>query len=320
MALEFLSISTISLLAIAIMILSLLIGVWRKIMLTYTIIIANFLVFVLTIFFHDTIIRELGFSSSYLSLSQFPQMYTILTSMFVHDGFLHILGNMLVFFFMGIAFEQRIGRKKFLIIYFITGIVAALTQSLVNWGNPLLLIGASGAIFGILGAFAYSYPRDEVVMPIPIGIMFIMRIKVIYATIIFAAMETIIVYIDSLSKLQDNTAHFAHFGGLVGGVLLAAILVGKQGEKTKKSDHAGSYNYMKITKADAINFSQLQQLATTPELQKILGRTEHEDVLQVRDMWLDHFLQKISCPKCGKPLNHLERNIWCDDEHFRISY
>src|SRR5512136_1132798 len=103
MAIEFLPISTISLLAIAIMILSILIGSWRKIMLTYTIIIANFLVFLLTIFFPDTIIRELGFSSSYLSLSQFPQIYTILTSMFVHDGYLHILGNMLVFFFMGLA-------------------------------------------------------------------------------------------------------------------------------------------------------------------------------------------------------------------------
>jgi hypothetical protein len=150
--------------------------------------------------------------------------------------------------------------------------------------------------------------------------MIIMRIKVIYATIIFAVMETIIVYIDSLSGLQDNTAHFAHFGGLVGGVLLAAILVGKQGEKTKKSDHAGSYNYMKITKTDAINFSQLKQLATTPELQKILGRTEHEDVLQVRNIWLDHFLEKITCPVCNKPLNHFERKIWCEHNHFKTDY
>jgi membrane associated rhomboid family serine protease len=320
MAIEFLSISTISLLAIAIMILSLLIGAWRKIMLTYAIVIANFLVFLLTIFFHDTIIGELGFSSSYLSLSQFPQMYTILTSMFVHDGYLHILGNMLVFFFMGLAFEQRIGRKKFLLIYFLTGIIATLTQSLVNWGNPLLLVGASGAIFGILGAFAYSYPRDEVVMPVPIGIMFIMRIKVIFATIIFAAMETIIVYINSLSGLQDNTAHFAHLGGLVGGVLLAAVLIGKKAEKVKQSNSLGSTRYMQIQKSDVINFSHLAQFVKTPELNKIYQRIEKENVLQVRDMWLEHFLEKVTCPICNKPLNHFDRKIWCEQKHFQTDY
>jgi len=316
MALEFLSISTISLLAIAIMILSLLIGVWRKIMLTYTIIIANFLVFVLTIFFHDTIIRELGFSSSYLSLSQFPQMYTIITSMFVHDGFLHILGNMLVFFFMGLAFEQRIGRKKFLIIYFLTGIVAALTQSLVNWGNPLLLIGASGAIFGILGAFAYSYPRDEVVMPVPIGIMFIMRIKVIYATILFAIFETVVV----IFSVQDSTAHFAHLGGLVSGVLLAAVLIGKKAEKMKQSNNPGATDYMQIHKSDTINFSHLAELVKTPELKKIFQHIEKENVLQVRNIWLEHFLEKVTCPVCNKPLNHFERKIWCEQNHFQTDY
>ena len=320
MAIEFLPISTISLLAIAIMILSILIGSWRKIMLTYTIIIANFLVFLLTIFFPDTIIRELGFSSSYLSLSQFPQLYTILTSMFVHDGYLHILGNMLVFFFMGLAFEQRIGRKKFLIIYFLTGIAATLTQSFVNWGDPLLLVGASGAIFGIMGAFAYSYPRDQVVLPVPIGIMFIMRIKVIYATILFAAMETLIVYINSLSGLQDNTAHFAHLGGLVAGVVIAAVLIGKKAEKVKQSNSPGSTRYMEIQKSDTINISHLAQLVKTPELKKIFQHIEKEDVLQVRDMWLDHFLEKITCPVCNRPLNHLDRKIWCEQNHFQTDY
>jgi hypothetical protein len=306
----------ISLLAIAIIIVVLVLAYIKKVMLTYALIIANFLVFLLTIFFQNEIIGDLGFRSTYLSPELFPQIYTIVTSMFVHSGFLHILGNMFVFFFMGIAFEQRIGRKKFFIIYIITGIFAALTQSLVNLGSPLRLVGASGAIFGILGAFAYSYPRDEVVMPVPIGIMFIMRIKVIYATILFAALETVVVILD----VQDSTAHFAHLGGLVSGVILAAIIVGKQGEKVKNIPGTISYNVTQIPASDTINFSHLHELARTPELKKILERSEHETVRQVRDLWLDHFLEKVTCPVCGKPLNHFNRKTWCEAEHFKTEY
>jgi membrane associated rhomboid family serine protease len=308
--------SLISLIAIAIMVITLLIAYWRKLSMTYAIIIANFFVFLLTIFFPDVIINELGFNSTYLSLSQFPQIYTIVTSMFVHDGFLHILGNMFVFFFMGIAFEQRIGRKKFLIIYFITGIIAALAQSLVQLGHPILLVGASGAIFGVLGAFAYAYPWDEIVMPVPVGIMLIMRIKVIYATIIFAIFETVIVML----SVSDNTAHFAHLGGLASGVLLAVVILGKGEEKTKHTISAGPLDYMKIKKSDAINISHLTTLVKTQDEKKILQRVEKENVLQARDMWLEHFLEKVTCPVCNRPLKHLNRKIWCEQNHFQTDY
>lgn len=316
MEIIFLQPSLISLVAIAIMVGTIIVAYLKKITITYAIIIANFLVYLLTIFYRNQIIGELGFNSVYLSPELFPQMYTILTSMFVHSDFLHILGNMFVFFFMGIAFEQRIGRKKFLIIYLITGICAALTQTFVKWGSPLLLVGASGAIFGILGAFAYAYPRDEVVMPVPLGIMLIMRIKVIYATILFSILETVVV----IFAVQDSTAHFAHLGGLVSGVLLAAVMIGKKAEKMKQSNTLGSTDYMQIQKSDAINFSHLAQLVKTPEMKKIFQHIEKENVLQVRNMWLDHFLENITCPICNKPLNHFDRKIWCEQNHFQTDY
>lgn len=308
--------SLISLVAIAIMIGTIVVAYLKKITITYAIIIANLFVFLVTLFFGNQIIGDLGFRPAYLSVEQIPQIYTIFTSMFVHSGFLHILGNMFVFFFMGIAFEQRIGRKKFLVIYLITGVCGALTHSVLNLGSWVPLVGASGAIFGILGAFAYLYPRDEVVMPVPIGIMFIMRIKVIYATIIFAALETVIV----MFSVQDSTAHFAHLGGLASGVFLAAVLIGKKAEKTKQATTAGSLDYMHIKKSDTINFSHLKELVKTPELKKILQHVEKENVLQARDMWLEHFLEKVTCPVCNKPLNHFDRKIWCEQEHFRTDY
>jgi len=316
MEIVFLQPSLISLVVIAIMIGTIVIAYLKKISLTYAIIIANLFVFLVSLFFENQIIRDLGFRPAYLSLELFPNIYTLFTSMFVHSGFLHILGNMFVFFFMGIAFEQRIGRKKFLAIYLITGVCGALTHSLLNLGSWVPLVGASGAIFGILGAFAYAYPRDEVVMPVPIGIMFIMRIKVIYATILFAVLETVIV----MFSIQDSTAHFAHLGGLASGVVLAAVLIGKKAEKTTQANPAGSLDYMHIKKSDTINFSHLSELVKTPELKKILHNVEKENVLQVRDMWLEHFLEKVTCPVCNKPLNHFDRKIWCEQEHFRTDY
>lgn len=308
--------SLISIIAIAVMIGTIVVAYLRKIMITYAITLANLFVFFITIFYQNQIIGELGFRPLYLSEDLFLNCYTLFSSMFVHSGFLHILGNMFVFFFMGTAFEQRVGRKKFLLIYLLTGICGALTHSLLNIGSPVPLVGASGAVFGILGAFAFSYPRDEVIMPVPLGIMFIMRIKVIYAAILFAALETVVVML----SVQDSTAHFAHLGGLAGGVLLAAVLIGKKETMTKKSSASRSPEYMQIKKTDALNFSHLNELVKTQEQKKILQRVEKEDVLQVRDMWLEHFLEKITCPVCNKPLNHLERKIWCDQDDFRTDY
>jgi membrane associated rhomboid family serine protease len=316
MAIIFLQPSLISLLAIVIMIGTLIIAYLKKITITYAIIIANLIVFFISIFYQNTIISELGFRPVFLSPELFLNGYTLFTSIFVHDGFLHILGNMFVFFFMGVPFEQRIGPKKFLVIYLLTGVCGALTHSLLNIGSPIPLIGASGAIFGIMGAFAYAYPRDEIVMPVPIGIMIIMRIKVIYAAIIFAVLETLIV----VFSVQDNTAHFAHFGGLVSGVILAAVMLRRNPGKTVASPQGSSPRYMQITSSDTINMAHLKELGTTPDLKKIFQRIEKESILQVRDMWLDHFLEKITCPVCNRPLHHGDHKIWCDQNHYQTDY
>lgn len=307
----------VSLVCIGIMIGAIAVARFKKVMVTYSLIIANFIIFVITIIY-PFVIYEIGFRPIYLTVEYFPQLYTLFTSMFLHGGFAHILGNMIVFLFMGIAFEQRIGMKNFLVIYLVTGVCGALTHSFLNLGSATVLIGASGAIFGILGAFAYSYPRDEVVMPIPLGIIMIFRrIKVMYAAVLFAVLETVIV----LYGTQDTTAHFAHIGGLLSGVILAAILVGKQGEKTKQYAATAVYSDPSLVpKKKKINYSTLRKLAITPELRETLNRIENETVLQVRDIWLEHFLEKTTCPICSKPLSHSSRKIWCEDDHIKMEY
>jgi membrane associated rhomboid family serine protease len=324
----------ISIIIICIIPATLIVAYIKKIMMTYVLIIINFVIFVITLFYYTELISGfphfasielmeyvgLAFRPIYLSLEYFPQLYTLFTSMFLHGGFMHIIGNMIVFLFMGMAFEQRIGWKNFLVIYLITGICGALTHSLLNLGSSIPLIGASGAIFGILGAFAYSYPRDEVVMPIPLGIIMVFRrIKVMYAAVLFAVLETVIVMF--FSGAQDSTAHFAHFGGLISGVFLAAFIIGKQGKKTKQYQATAIYSDLSaIPNKKKINFSTLRKLAITTELRELLNRIENETVLQVRDIWLEHFLEKTTCPICGKPLSHSRRKIWCEDDHIKMEY
>jgi len=314
-----------AILCICIMIGTLLIAIFKKIMVTYALIIANVVIFVVTIIYYEQIVygitnfAGLGFRSIYLNPEYSPQLYTLFTSMFIHGGFLHIFGNMFIFLFLGMAFEQRIGAKKFLIIYLITGVIGALTHSVLDLQSPVPLIGASGAIFGIMGAFAYSYPRDEIVMPIPVGIMFITRIKVMYAVVIFALMETFIVWWEAGAGPQSNTAHFAHLGGLISGFILAAILL--RGTKTHtKLGQTIYYDSLAPQRPGRLNVSSLRKLADTPELKDMLIKIENETVPQVREVWIEHFLEKAICPKCSNPLNHFNGDVWCEQCGFKTKY
>ena len=297
---------------------------FKKWMMTYALIITNFIVFVISLLFSNTIIQQLGFRPIYLTPEFFPQIYTLFTSMFVHSGFLHIFGNMLIFFFIGMAFEQRIGWSKFLIIYLITGVGGALTHSFLNLGSLTPLVGASGAIFGIMGAFAFSYPNDEVVMPIPLGfIMVFRRIKVVYAVLIFAAIETVIAWWEGVSGSVSSTAHLAHLGGLVSGVIVAAILLKRQTSKPSMSYSSSQQPYqvnVQQRPRRPYDFSKLSELATNPDAQQLLNKIKIETVPQVQDVWIEHFIDKATCPVCHHQLKHFNRKIWCDNCEYSTTY
>ena len=314
-----------ALLCICIMIGTIVLAYLKKIMMVYALILSNIIIFIITIIFEYEIIygfsadlpfAGLSFRSMYLTLEYSPQMYTIFTSMFIHAGFAHIIGNMLVFFFIGTALEERIGSKKFIIIYILSGICGALVHSLTDLGSSIPLLGASGAIFGIMGALVYAYPRDEIVMPLPVGFfMLLRRIKVVYAVLLFAIIETVIVFFD----VQDQTAHFAHLGGLIAGFILAAILL--KGRKTHtKEGKTLYYDSFAPQKNREIDFSKLEKFATTPELGEMLTKIKNENVDQVRDIWLEHFFEKIHCPKCSNKINHFDNKIWCENCGFKESY
>lgn len=309
MGLVIFPIETVSIVAICIMIGALVVAYVKKWMMTYVIIITNFVVFILSLAFTREIIGELAFKPIYLSVEYFPQMYTLFTSMFLHStyDFFHIIFNVLMFILIAPSFENRIGRNKFLGIYLITGVCAALFHAVIvplisppDSFNPWVgLIGASGAISGILGAYAYAYPRDRVFFPVG---FFIMRIPILLAGIVFIAVQTLFIFIGG----DPHVAYLAHIGGFISGVILAALLIGRQVKKEKKPRN--------------INFSNLRELTETHKQAEMLKRIENETVPQVRDVWLEHFLGKTRCPKCGKTLNHLDGKIWCEECSFKTNY
>ena len=156
-------------------------------------------------------------------------------------------------------------------------------------------------------------------MPVPIGIMIITRIKVIYAVVIFAIMETAITWYNTMAGVQSSTAHFAHLGGLVSGFIIAAIVL-KSRKTHTKSGKTIYYDSFAPQRTENLNISNLKKLAETEELKEMLKKIEKETVPQVREIWVEHFLEKAICPKCSNSINHFDGKIWCEHCGFRSNY
>src|SRR6185312_13821551 len=95
-------------------------------------------------------------------IARIPPELSILTSMFMHGGWMHIIGNMLYLWIFGNNIEDTLGHVRFVLFYVLCGVAAALTQSLINTHSAVPMIGASGAIAGVLGAYLVLFPRAHV--------------------------------------------------------------------------------------------------------------------------------------------------------------
>jgi len=151
-----------------------------------------------------------------------PATYlTLISSMFIHANFMHILGNMLFLWVFADNVEDRIGHVKFLIFYLVCGIAGSLLHSLTSPDSLVPMVGASGAISGVLGAYILFYPRAKVMTLIPLG--FFMRMTYL-PSIVFLGIWFLIqlfVGIFSVGAKGGGVAYFAHIGGFAAGLLFA---------------------------------------------------------------------------------------------------
>jgi rhomboid family protein len=153
---------------------------------------------------------------------------TLFTSMFMHGGFLHIAGNMLFLWVFGNNIEDRLGRVKFLLFYVLAGLIAVYTQALIDTGSTAPTIGASGAIAGVLGAYALLFPRARVLTLIFI-IFFVTLVEI--PALVLLAVWFILQFVPALGQVAVETgggqgvAYFAHVGGFVFGLAVAAVML-----------------------------------------------------------------------------------------------
>lgn len=282
---------------------------FKKWPVSYALIVTNFIVY-FTMFIYALlsdnytaigVYTDLGFRARYLLTGEAP--YTILTCMFIHGGVMHILMNMVVLMFIGPPLEERIGPLNFALAYILTGIFGSIFNGIFAIYYPILGsnldtigVGASGAIFGVMGVFAALYPRDEI--PMFLIFIYLQRVPVIVATVVFMVAET--AYI--ASGTQDSVGHLVHFGSLVSGLAVAPLL---------KRQIYLSKNHPKNT-IEELDYHALEHLAVTDELKTTLEKIKKEDNKEVRNAWVDFFIDRAKCPRCNGKLSYIRGNIRCE--------
>lgn len=236
------------------------------------------------------ILSELGFRPE--DITHPARFYTLLTSMYAHAGFTHLFWNLLGLIFIGMMFEQRIGSRPFILLYFLSGLVGTLVFAALHWNSAALVVGASGAISGVLGGFARLFPNERLSMIILVFPLPPMPIWIIVG--IFVLIQIL------LSGTSSNIAYEAHLGGLAAGILLAPLAVKMPLNKRVKK---------------MPSLSSIRRLATTPELKSILQRIEEEEMPDVKSAWIEDFLSKARCPHCGSPLRATKEAVVCEKGH-----
>jgi len=156
-------------------------------------------------------------------LAIIPPAASIFTSMFLHGGFLHLLFNMLYLWIFGNNVEDAMGHVRFVVFYVLCGVAAVYAQALPDPSSTIPMVGASGAISGVLGAYMLLYPHARVLLGLPVG-FFIVQLGRFPAGWVLAAWFAMqLVSNQFVDSSQGGVAFRAHIGGFIAGALLIPL-------------------------------------------------------------------------------------------------
>ena len=168
-----------------------------------------------------------------IDLYAIPAFATIFSSMFMHGGFMHLIGNMLYMWIFADNIEDNLGPVKFIIFYLLCGIGAAMTQVFMDTQSQIPMVGASGAIGGVLGAYLINHPNARVLVLIPFGFFSqLIKIRALYVLGFWFILQFI--------SSGGGVAYAAHIGGFVSGMIL--ILFFNKRVKRKVKVAKGPWN------------------------------------------------------------------------------
>lgn len=162
-----------------------------------------------------------------LHFSFTEQIIPFFSSMFIHGGWLHLIGNMWTLYIFGDNVEYALGHIRYLVFYILSGIIAAVIHIITNPFSPVPTVGASGAIAGVMGAYMFLYPRAKVLTLVPI-FFFITFLEL--PAVIFIGLWFILQFFSGTLSLISGAgayggiAWWAHIGGFIGGVVLLKLL------------------------------------------------------------------------------------------------
>ncbi len=284
---------------IAIIAATLVFGARKRSDLTPVLLLGNLLIFFVEILsapyaylpVSSPVVQELAFRPEDLTNGR---LYTLFTSMFLHADFVaHLLGNMLFLFLLGTPLEQRIGKARFAAVYFVAGVAGTLIMGLVLAGQPrTLVLGASGAISGLMGALLLLYPRDQI--PMILGFLFLPRVPVW-----LAGLSWLILSVVQYAGLSNSgVAWEAHLAGFIVGVMVAAAVGRREAARRTAA--------FKPT-----DIAALEPLAATPALTNALEAIRAEEHPDVRKAWLEYFAEHAQCPQCAGKMKYRDGRMTC---------
>ncbi len=154
----------------------------------------------------------------------FPIFLTLVTSMFVHGGFFHLIGNMLFLWIFGDNVEDAMGHLRFAIFYFLSGIAGSMLQIVANSGSGTPLVGASGAIAGVMAAYLILYPHSKIVTVLPIFFFFTF---VEIPAVLMVGLWFVFELFRAVGEPAGQVARLAHVGGFIAGAIMTPYLKSK---------------------------------------------------------------------------------------------
>lgn len=159
--------------------------------------------------------------STYFTLSQ--QLLSFISFMFLHGGFLHLLGNMWSLYIFGDNVEDRLGHLRYLLFYLLCGVASGVSHLFINWGSQIPTIGASGAIAGVMGAYMILYPKSRILTLIPIFFFFhFIEIPAVF----FLGIWFVFQFLSAASASgHGGIAWWAHIGGFIFGIIFLRLFL-----------------------------------------------------------------------------------------------
>ncbi|HJM55450.1 MAG TPA: rhomboid family intramembrane serine protease [Poseidonia sp.] len=258
--------------------------------------------------------------------------HTLISAGFLHSqgDLTHVLGNVIILALVGVPLEQRLGRGRFAIVYLVGLLGGSICWTAFNLGSYTMALGASGAAFGLLGAYLSGWPKDE----IPFPLLLIRPWPVVFIALLYFGMELIRALSTMDSGQSSGIAHMAHIGGFVaayallpliargGPVELGVVDGGPSGQDAVSAR-------LRRMKASMVSLDEI----TDPWSERGLAIPKHlrepfKNLLQAGDepetrmAWMEHIADAGNCPICEANLGLVERNsgprLQCSNssEHF----